>query len=883
MNKIPFLKKKEVEEENRTIRANDPEANTAKEFAGNQISTSKYNLITFLPKNLFEQFRRLANAYFLFLLCLQLIPQISSLAPVTTILPLVFVLSLTAIKDASDDIARHRSDSQVNNCETKTVVGNELVTRKWKDIKVDDMIRLENNEFVTTDIVLISTSEPNSLCYIETAELDGETNLKARQVLEETCALEDHIDQLSNFHGKTLPLKNDNVLLHGTRLRNTQWDFGIVCYAGPDTKLMKNNGKAKFKRTKIDYLLNRIILGIFLFLLIMCAIMTICSDFWELFVGYDFSIYLPWETYVSTNQQIDALEISLLVFLSYIIILNIVVSISLYVSVEFICLLQSKWIDWDIKIYYELNNVQAQACTTTLNEELGQIEYIFSDKTGTLIQNIMTFNKCSIREKLYDYVTDEAGNEIQDTEKLKPIEFEEKEKDDYFQWYNQILLDTIKNNDKDVNNFFALLSLCHTIMPEEKDGKIIYQAQSFDENVLVSASRTFDFVFLIIVKKDGKLVLYCKGADSKIKERLDSSEKDIMTETDEHLNKFATEDFRTLYLAYRELNESEYREWSEKMNQANTSMEKREEKVKDAYEQIENHLKLIGATAIEDKLQDGVPQCIERLACAGIKIWVLTGDKIGFGLLITGQALGYALENKLKMKFLELGTMCKAVVCCRVTLLQKAQVIELVMQNEKKTTLAIGDGANDVSMIQKAHIRVGISGQEGRQAVLASDYRFGQFRFLERLLLVHVRWSYLRISKFLRYFFYKNCAFTLCHFWFGFFSGFSAQTIYDPFFVAAYNVFFSSLSVLALGVFDQNMEVKKTAAQLLQEIAQKHTQEKIADQLKIASLEVENKLLREALFNNNQQSTSSFNNMVYGIVQYAPVLIGLLMVIHYWK
>jgi phospholipid-translocating ATPase len=149
----------------------------------------------------------------------------------------------------------------------------------------------------------------------------------------------------------------------------------------------------------------------------------------------------------------------------------------------------------------------------------------------------------------------------------------------------------------------------------------------------------------------------------------------------------------------------------------------------------------------------------------------------GFGLLITGQALIHALSDKYKMKFLELGTMCKAVVCCRVTPLQKAEVVQLVMQNEKKTTLAIGDGANDVSMIQQAHIGVGISGQEGRQAVLASDFSFGQFRYLERLLLVHGRWSYLRISKFLRYFFYKNFAFTLCHFWFGFFSGFSAQVI----------------------------------------------------------------------------------------------------------
>ncbi|CAF1371382.1 unnamed protein product [Adineta ricciae] len=973
-----FKKKEKVEEESRKIKANDPSGNVAKQYAGNEISTSKYNLITFLPKNLFEQFRRLANAYFLFLLCLQLIPQISSLAPITTILPLVFVLALTAIKDASDDIARHRSDREVNNRETKTVVGKEFVTRKWKDIKVGDMIQLTNNEFVTADIVLISTSDDNGLCFIETAELDGETNLKVRQALEETCKIGEDIGQLSNFDGeieyeapnnnlgrfegnltwkgKTYPLKNDNIVLRGTRLRNTQWAFGIVCYAGPDTKLMKNSGKAPFKRTQIDRLLNRIILGIFFFLLIMCAIMTICSGLWESFVGYDFRMYLPWEGFLSKDRRIGAIQKSLLVFLSYIIILNTVVPISLYVSVEFIRLLQSKFIDWDIQMYYKPNNVPAQARTTTLNEELGQIEYIFSDKTGTLTQNIMTFNKCSIRGKLYGYVTDGNGNEIQDPDKTKAIEFEEKDED--FQWYDQKLIDAIKNGDEDEHNFFTLLALCHTVMPEEKDGKIIYQAQSPDENALVSAARTFGFVFdnrtqssitvrlpdkeetydllnildfnndrkrmSVIVKKDGKIVLYCKGADSKVKERLDSSEKEIMAQTDEHLNKFATDGLRTLCLAWKDLDEGEYKKWAEKLDKANTSMENRDEKVSEVYEEIEQNLKLLGATAIEDKLQDGVPQCIEHLARAGIKIWVLTGDKVetayniglscrlltndmeinviddedekgvaakldqvrnemiekieglfdikiqdrkkrldwkewgidvmkfdqhrknttnnnnnnnteqtkvtnghpssttaattaneptspdresfeGFGLLITGQALVHALSDKLKMKFLELGTMCKAVVCCRVTPLQKAQVVELVMENEKKITLAIGDGANDVSMIQKAHIGVGISGQEGRQAVLASDFSFGQFCFLERLLLVHGRWSYLRISKFLRYFFYKNFAFTLCHFWFGFFSGFSAQTLYDPFFVATYNVFFSSLPVLALGVFDQDV------------------------------------------------------------------------------
>lgn len=166
----------------------------------------------------------------------------------------------------------------------------------------------------------------------------------------------------------------------------------------------------------------------------------------------------------------------------------------------------------------------------------------------------------------------------------------------------------------------------------------------------------------------------------------------------------------------------------------------------------------------------------------------------------------------MEVEFLETACACKAVICCRVTPLQKAQVVELVKKYKKAVTLAIGDGANDVSMIKSeswgpasvgggrvppaavpsplgchpvpltlcpssaaAHIGVGISGQEGIQAVLASDYSFSQFKFLQRLLLVHGRWSYLRMCKFLCYFFYKNFAFTMVHFWFGFFCGFSAQ------------------------------------------------------------------------------------------------------------
>ncbi|XP_010209474.1 PREDICTED: probable phospholipid-transporting ATPase IM, partial [Tinamus guttatus] len=166
----------------------------------------------------------------------------------------------------------------------------------------------------------------------------------------------------------------------------------------------------------------------------------------------------------------------------------------------------------------------------------------------------------------------------------------------------------------------------------------------------------------------------------------------------------------------------------------------------------------------------------------------------------------YALEGNLELELVRTACMCKVVICCRVTPLQKAQVVELVKKYKKAVTLAIGDGANDVRMIKTAHIGVGMSGQEGMQAVLSSDFSFAQFRYLQRLLLVHGRWSYIRMCKFLKYFFYKNFAFTLVHFWYGFFSGFSAQTVYDEWFITLYNLVYTSLPVLGMSLFDQDVD-----------------------------------------------------------------------------
>uniref|UniRef100_A0A8C4QUV2 Phospholipid-transporting ATPase n=1 Tax=Eptatretus burgeri TaxID=7764 RepID=A0A8C4QUV2_EPTBU len=914
------FRKAKAAEEQRTIKTNNQEFNEQFEYANNSIKTSKYNVITFLPINLFEQFQRVANAYFLFLLILQLIPEISSLSWFTTVVPLVFVLIVTAVKDASDDYFRYRSDNQVNNRRAEILHDGQFMEDKWMNVQVGDIIKMKNNQFVPADLLLLSSSEPHSLSYIETAELDGETNLKVRQALPVTSDIGDDVHDLSTFDGQVIceppnnrldkftgtlffadnkyALDNDKILLRGCVLRNTEWCHGLVIFAGQDTKLMQNSGKTQWKRTNIDRLMNTLVLWIFSFLIFMGIVLAVGNTIWESQIGFDFQHFLSMDSIGPDSAFFSGF----LTFWSYIIILNTVVPISLYVSVEVIRLCHSYFVNWDLRMYYKAKEMPAQVRTTTLNEELGQIEYVFSDKTGTLTQNIMAFNKCSIDGQLYGELYDKNGQLVEINAQTPAVNFLSWNPlaDQKFQFYDEKLPLAMREENETAHEFFRLLALCHTVMAEEKHaGDLVYQAQSPDEDALVTAARCFGFVFrsrtpdtitvdefgdvrtykllsildfnnvrkrmsVIVRNPEGKIKLYCKGADTIIFDLLHEDCRELTLKTTEHLNMFAGEGLRTLCLAYKDLDEADFAEWSRRHHEASTAMDEREEKLSAVYEEIEKDMKLLGATAIEDKLQDGVPDAIANLARANIKLWVLTGDKqetavnIGYScnmlwddmemfivsghleqevraeienamkkiievehfetvpnktrpiaeyaLVINGHSLAFALQKTMEMQFLELACLCKAVICCRVTPLQKAQVVDLVKQNKKSITLAIGDGANDVNMIKTAHIGVGISGQEGMQAVLASDFSFGQFRYLQRLLLVHGRWSYLRMCKFLCYFFYKNFAFTLVHFWFAFFCGFSAQTVYDQWFITLYNIVYTSLPVLAMGCFDQDVK-----------------------------------------------------------------------------
>ncbi|KAM6901089.1 LOW QUALITY PROTEIN: phospholipid-transporting ATPase IC [Lycodopsis pacificus] len=918
-------------------------------YSKNAIKTYKYNVLTFLPLNLYEQFKRVANLYFLALLILQIIPDITTLPWYTTLIPLVVVLGVTAIKDLVDDLARHRMDKEINNRKCEVLLDGGFQESKWRNLQVGDVVRLKKNDFIPADILLLSSSNPNSLTYVETAELDGETNLKFRLGLRVTDERLQEVRQLAEFNAlieceepnnrldkfvgtmlweqERYPLDLDNMLLRGCTIRNTEECHGLVIFAGADTKIMRNSGKTRFKRTKIDELMNYMVYTIFVLLILVAAGLAIGHSFWYEEIGLK-----AWYLYDGKGQS--AAYRGFLSFWGYIIVLNTMVPISLYVSVEVIRLGQSKFINWDLQMYYAEKDTPAKARTTTLNEQLGQIEYIFSDKTGTLTQNIMQFKKCTIGGRGYGDPTTAEGVVL---DRGRPVDWSwNQHADKKFQFMDHALVARVQSGkDKDANEFFKLLSLCHTVMVEHKEGELVYQAASPDEGALVTAARNFGYVFLsrtqdtitiqemdhestyemlalldfnsdrkrmsIILKfPDGRIRLYCKGADTVIYERLSpNSRHKETTQTD--LDVFANATLRTLCLSYKDISTAEYEAWSRKHKEAQVSMSDRDTALDRVYEQIECNLLLIGATAIEDKLQDGVPETIATLAKADIKIWVLTGDKketaenIGYAcslltddmqihygedineklsirqanrrnqpqtirrgkkkpaepffpapgknaLVITGGWLNEILYEKKKKRrrlrlrrlgkrapptnpgdgqpmddkekemrqidFVDMACECEAVICCRVTPKQKGNVVGLVKKYKKAVTLSIGDGANDVNMIKTADIGVGISGQEGMQAVMSSDYAFAQFRYLQRLLLVHGRWSYIRMCKFLRYFFFKNFAFTLVHFWYSFFNGYSAQVTYENWFITLYNLAYSSLPVLLVGLLDQDVNDK---------------------------------------------------------------------------
>lgn len=773
----------------RIIHLNNPPANSANRYVDNHVSTAKFNIATFLPKFLYEQFSKYANLFFLFTAALQQIPNISPTNRYTTIGPLIIVLMVSAVKELIEDFKRKSSDKSLNDSRARVLKGSNFENVKWINVAIGDIVRVESEEPFPADLVLLASSEPEGLCYIETANLDGETNLKIKQAIPETANLvspnelsrltgrvrseqpnsslytyEATLTMLAGGGEKELPLAPDQLLLRGATLRNTPWIYGIVVFTGHETKLMRNATATPIKRTHVERLVNIQIL----MLVGILVSLSIVSSVGDLVVRATAKKKLSYLYYGGTNGAIQFFSD----IFTYWVLYSNLVPISLFVTIEIVKYFHAFLINSDLDIYYDKTDTPAICRTSSLVEELGQIEYIFSDKTGTLTCNTMEFKQCSIGGIQY------AG-EVSDDKRATSQNGADVGIHDF-----KTLRKNLKTHDSrsTIHHFLALLATCHTVIPErsdEKSGDIKYQAASPDEGALVEGAvilgyqftarrprsvtitlegQNYEYELLAVCEfnstrkrmstifrcPDGKVRCYCKGADTVILERL-GKENPIVEATLQHLEEYATEGLRTLCLAMREISEEEFQQWWQIFEKASTTVSgNRAEELDKAAEIIERDFFLLGATAIEDKLQDGVPDTIHTLQEAGIKIWVLTGDRqetainIGMSckliseemtllivneetsestkdnlakklsaiksqssggleletlaLVIDGKSLTFALEKDMEKMFLELAIMCKAVICWYVPLV--VVVVCSIILKSSQPCVSFAEGAS---------------------------------------------------------------------------------------------------------------------------------------------------------------------------------------------
>uniref|UniRef100_A0A8D2JPT7 Phospholipid-transporting ATPase n=1 Tax=Sciurus vulgaris TaxID=55149 RepID=A0A8D2JPT7_SCIVU len=1110
----------------------------SRRYPGNTICTTKYTLFTFLPRNLFEQFHRWANLYFLFLVVLNWVPSLEVFHREITMLPLAIVLFIIMVKDGMEDLKRHRFDREINRSSVRIYERKEqrYLQKCWKDVRVGDFIQMQCNEIVPADILLLFSSDPSGICHLETANLDGETNLKQRCVVRgfsqqelrfqpehfcNTIVCEKPNNHLNKFKGylehpdqTRTGFGSESLLLRGCTIRNTEVAVGIVIYAGHDTKAMLNNSGPRYKRSKIERRMNTDIFFCIGLLFLMCLIGAVGHGLWN----RNFKDHPPFDVPDADGHFLPLALGGFYMFLTMIILLQVLIPISLYVSIELVKLGQVFFLHNDLDLYDEETDLSIQCRALNITEDLGQIQYIFSDKTGTLTENKMVFRRCSIMGS--EYCHQENAKRLETPKELDsdseewtqyqclsfparwtqgpatmrrqggaqplrrchsarvpiqghsrqrsvgrcessqpPVAFSSSLEKDVTPDKNLLTkvrdaalwLETLSDarpaksshsTTSCIADFFLALTICNSVMVsttteprqrvtipppstkalgtslekiqqlfqrlklmslsqsfsstapsdadlgeslganmpptdlDEKDnasvctgdfstdggyrsstwdqGDILgsesgtsleetpgaptlslaspefcYEAESPDEAALVHAAHaysftlvsrtpeqvtvrlpqgtclTFDLLFTlgfdsvrkrmsVVVRHPltGEIVVYTKGADSVIMDLLEDPAhvtdidvekklKKIHARTQKHLDLYARDGLRTLCIAKKVVNEEDFRRWASFRREAEASLDNRDELLLETAQHLENQLTLLGATGIEDRLQEGVPDTIAALREAGIQLWVLTGDKqetavniayacrlldqtdtvysintenqetcksilscaleevkqfqepqkpdrklFGFrlpsktpsttartmapevGLVIDGKTLNAIFQGKLEKLFLELTQYCRSVLCCRCTPLQKSMIVKLVRDKLSVMTLSIGDGANDVSMIQAADIGIGISGQEGMQAVMSSDFAISRFRHLKKLLLVHGHWCYSRLARMVVYFFYKNVCYVNLLFWYQFFCGFSGSTMIDYWQMIFFNLFFTSLPPIIFGVLDKDVSAE---------------------------------------------------------------------------
>uniref|UniRef100_A0A8C4XVD7 Phospholipid-transporting ATPase n=1 Tax=Falco tinnunculus TaxID=100819 RepID=A0A8C4XVD7_FALTI len=856
------------------------EAYIPQRFPDNRIVSSKYTFWNFVPKNLFEQFRRIANFYFLIIFLVQLIIDTPT-SPVTSGLPLLFVITVTAIKQGYEDWLRHKADNAMNQCPVHFIQHGKLVRKQSRKLRVGDIVMVKEDETFPCDLIFLSSSRGDGTCFVTTASLDGESSHKTYYAVQDTKAF--HNEQEIDALHATIeceqpqpdlykPLGSENLLLRGATLKNTEKIFGVAIYTGMETKMALNYQAKSQKRSAVEKSMN-VFLIVYLCILISKALInTVLKYVWQSEPFRD----EPWYNQKTEPERKRNLFLRAFTdFLAFMVLFNYIIPVSMYVTVEMQKFLGSYFLTWDEEMFDEDTGEGPLVNTSDLNEELGQIEYVFTDKTGTLTENNMEFIECCIEGHVYVPHVICNGQVLHDSTGI----------------------DMIDSSPGGKELFFRALCLCHTVQVKDDDSvdglkksqlsrrSCIYISSSPDEVALVEGIQRYVFELLevlsfdsvrrrmsVIVKSStGDIFLFCKGADSSIFPRVKEGK---IEQIRSRVERNAVEGLRTLCVAYKKLTAEEYSNAQKLLQNAKLALQDREKKLAEVYEKIERDFILLGATAVEDRLQEKAADTIEALQKAGIKVWVLTGDKMetaaatcyacklfrrntqilelttkkieeqslhdvlfdlsktvlrhnvyilslnrlstdmqDYGLIIDGAALSLIMKPRqdgssgnYRELFLEICRNCSAVLCCRMAPLQKAQIVKLIkLSKEHPITLAIGDGANDVSMILEAHVGIGIIGKEGRQAARNSDYAIPKFKHLKKMLLVHGHFYYVRISELVQYFFYKNVCFIFPQFLYQFFCGFSQQTLYDTAYLTLYNISFTSLPILLYGLMEQHV------------------------------------------------------------------------------
>uniref|UniRef100_H2Y5E0 Phospholipid-transporting ATPase n=1 Tax=Ciona savignyi TaxID=51511 RepID=H2Y5E0_CIOSA len=822
------------------------------------ICNQKYNIITFVPGVLYNQFKFFLNLYFLIMACSQFIPSLKIGFLYTYWAPLGFVLSVTLIREAYDEWKRYHRDKEINSTRYKKVQsdGSSRYIAS-SQIKVSDVLIIEKDQRVPADLILLKSSEKNGTCFIRTDQLDGETDWKLKLAVPSTQSMDNHAavvncgahvyadkphNDIHSFIGSftmTNPSR-PGVIEESLSIENALWAntvvasgtaVGLVVYTGKHTRTHMNTSNPSTKIGMVDKEIN------FLTKILFTAVMVLSFALIAI-KGFDG----PWYRYM----------------FRFVILFSYIIPISLRVNLDMGKAVYSWFIQKDASI------PGTTVRCSTIPEELGRIDYVLSDKTGTLTQNEMIFKRLHIGTVAYGVDTmDEVGWALAPPQTTIPC------------WRLYI---TPPNP--------SALAICHNVTPvyecdsdssPQLESKV-YQASSPDEIALVkwtelvgltlykrdlnsmqlmlpnqevanySMLQIFPFTseskrMGIIVKEEssGEIIFYMKGADTVMAKIVEFNDW-----LSEECDNMAREGLRTLVVGKRILTQDVYYDFERRYLQAKLSLTDRALKVTAVIETLERDLELLCVTGVEDQLQIDVRPTLEMLGNAGIRVWMLTGDKLetamciakssclvsrdqdihvfeqvmsrtethlelnafrrrapDTALIIRGSSLDICLQYY-AIEFVELACQCPAVVVCRCSPTQKAQIVTLLRNHTGKRICAVGDGGNDVSMIQAADCGLGIVGKEGKQASLAADFSVTQFCHIGPLLMVHGRNSYKRSASLSQFIIHRGLIISVMQAVFSSIFYFSSVPLYQGYLMVGYTTIFTMFPVFSL-VLDQDV------------------------------------------------------------------------------